>query len=187
MLGYVPEWKVTSRETQEITAEVIPKIIQKAALGELEGLEEGPDGLTIEKMIDGREEQRTLAVRSISENHTRQEKKTRAQWTKPRVGDLVLVRDFERDKHHGRKLDARWIGPRMLTEITSSGVSGFVQELYGEEVKKYHLDDLKTYCPRVENSLTTTSITRTAMSLAGFPGQRAITLHFLFSDCWNYN
>lgn len=36
-----------------------------------------------------------------------------------------------RDKHHGRKLDARWICPRILTEITSSGVSGVVQELYG--------------------------------------------------------
>lgn len=40
----------------------------------------------------------------------------------------------------------------ILTEIASSGVSGFVQELYGEEVKKYHFDDLKTFCPRAENS-----------------------------------
>ncbi len=177
MLGYVPEWKVTGSETpiREVTSE------------EIEELEKGADGLIIERMVERREEQRTFAVRSISENHTRQEKKTRAQWTKPQVGDLVLVRDFERDKHHGRKLDARWLGPRILTEITSSGVSGFVQELYGEEVKKYHLDDLKTYCPRAENSPTTTSITRTAMSLAGFPGQRAITLHSLFSDCQDYN
>ena len=98
------------------------------------------------------------------------------------MGDLILVQDFERDKNHGRKLDARWVRLRILTEITSSGVSGFVQELYGEGVKKYHLDDLKTYCPRADDAPTTTSITRTAMSLAGFPGQRAITLHFLFSD-----
>lgn len=66
----------------------------------------------------------------------------RPQWTQPRVGDIVLVRDFEREKHHGRKLDARWVGPSILTEITSSGVSGYVQELYGEGVKKYHLGDL---------------------------------------------
>lgn len=138
-------------------------------------------------MVERREEQRTFAIQSISENHTRQEKETRAQWTKSQVGDLVLVRDFERNKHHGRKLDARWLGPRILTEITSSGVSGFVQELYGEKVKKYHLDDLKTYCPRAENSPTTTSITRTAMSLIGFPKQRAVTLHSLFSDCQDYN
>ena len=102
------------------------------------------------------------------------------------MGDLVLVRDFERDKYHGRKLDARWLGPRILTEITSSRVSRFVQELYGKEVKKYHLDDLKTYCPQAENSPTATSITQTAMSLAGFPGQRAVTLHSLFSDCLDY-
>ena len=69
-------------------------------------------------------------------------RKMRAQWTQPRVGDLVLVRDFERDKLHGRKLDARWVGPSILTEIPSSGVSGYVQELYGEGVKKYHLGDL---------------------------------------------
>ena len=157
--------------------------MEEALQEDVDVMEEGPDGLRIERLVERREERRTLAVRSISENHTQQEGKTRAQWTQPRVGDLVLVRDFERDKHHGRKLDARWIGPRILTEITSSGVSGFVQELYGEEVKKYHLDDLKTYCPRAENSPTTTSINRTAMSLAGFPGQRAITLHSLFSDC----
>ncbi len=133
-------------------------------------------------MIDGREGRRTLAVRSISENHTRQEGKTQAQWTQPRVGDLVLIRDCKRDEHHGRKLVAHWVRTRILTEITSSGVSGFVQELYGEEVKKYHLDDLKTNRPRAEDPLTTTSITRAAMALVGFPGQRAILLYPLFSD-----
>ena len=166
MLGYVPEWKVTGSETP----------IREVTLREIEELEEGADGLIIEKIVDRREEQRTFAVRSISENHTRQERKTRAQWTKPRVGDLVLVRDFERDKHHGRKLNPRWIGPRILKEITLSRVSRFVQELYRKEVKKYHLDDLKTYCPQAENSPTITSITRTAMLLVGFPGQRAVTL-----------
>lgn len=63
----------------------------------------------------------------------------------------------------------------ILTEIASSGVSGFVQGLYGEEVRKYHFDDLKTFCPRAENS-------RTAISLTGIPGQRSITFHSLFSD-----
>ncbi len=177
MLGYVPEWKVTGSETpiREVTSKGI------------EELKKGADGLIIERMVEKREEQQTFTVRSISENHTRQEKITRAQWTKSQVGDLVPVRDFKRDKHHSRKLDARWLGSRILIEITSSGVSGFVQELYGEEVKKYHLDDLKTYYPRAKNSPTTTSITRTAISLAGFPGQRTITLPSLFSDCQDYN
>ena len=92
------------------------------------------------------------------------------------------MQDFETDKHHGRKLDAWWIEPKILTEITLSAVSGFVQELYSKEVKKYHLDDLKTYYPQVENAPTTTSITRIAMLVAGFSGQKAITLHSLFSD-----
>lgn len=86
----------------------------------------------------------------------------------------------------------RWIGSKILTreESHSRGFSlepsfrvFFLQDLYGEEVRKYHLDDLKTYCPRAaENPPNITSITRTAISLAGFPGQRAITLHSLFFD-----
>lgn len=61
-------------------------------------MEEGLEGLKIERMVDKREEQQALAVRSISENHTRQEGKTQAQWTQPRVRDLVLARDFEKKK-----------------------------------------------------------------------------------------
>lgn len=181
MLGFVPEWKITKTKKDE--PEMVPGAMEEALQEDFNVMEEGPDGLKIERLVGEREERQTLVVRSISENHTQQGGRTRAQWTQPQVGDLVLVRDCEKDKHHGRKLDARWIGPRILTEITSSGVSGFVQELYGEEVKKYHLDDLKTYCPRAENSPTTTSINLTAMSLAEFPGQRAITLPSLFSNC----
>lgn len=48
-------------------------------------------GLRIERMVDKREGQQTLAVRSISENHTRQEGKTQTQWPQPRVRDLVLA------------------------------------------------------------------------------------------------
>lgn len=128
----MPGWKVTHREAQEVRSDITHGTMTEATPGDAEEVEEGPDGLKIERMINRREEQRTLAVRSISENHTRQEGKTRAQWAQHRVGDLVLVRDFERDKHHGWKLDTRWIGPRILTEITSSG---FVQDLYSEEVK----------------------------------------------------
>ncbi len=182
IVGFVPEWKITQMSAHEVIPDITNETTREATPGEVYEIEERPVGLILKRIIDGKEEQRTFAVRSISENHTRQERKTRAEWTKPRVGDWVLVRDFERDKHHRRKLEARWVGPRILTEITSSGVSGFVQELYSEGVKKYHLDDLKTYCPRADDAPTTTSIPRTAMSLAGFPGQRAITLHSLFSN-----
>lgn len=148
MLGFVSEWRIT--KTHRDISEVAPGFIQEALWEDVNVMEEGSEGLRIERLIGRRGEQRTLAIRSISENHTRQEGKPRAQWTQPRVGDLVLVRDFERDRHHGPELDTRWIGPRILTKITSSEVSGFVRELYSEEVKKYHLDDLKIYYPRRE-------------------------------------
>lgn len=35
-------------------------------------------------------------------------------------------------------------------EISLSGVSRFVQELFEEEVKKYYFDNLKTYCPQTK-------------------------------------
>ncbi|KAI9871083.1 MAG: hypothetical protein M1823_008552, partial [Watsoniomyces obsoletus] len=44
----------------------------------------------------------------------------------PEVGDMVLVRDHQRDKAHGRKLDPRWLGPRLLVGLTPNGVSGYV-------------------------------------------------------------
>ncbi len=50
--------------------------MREATQGEVYKIEEEPDGLKIEKMIDRREEQRTFAVRSISENHAGQEAKT---------------------------------------------------------------------------------------------------------------
>lgn len=31
-------------------------------------------------------------------------------------GDLVLVRDLQLDKAHGRKFDPKWIGPRVLVK-----------------------------------------------------------------------
>lgn len=105
MLGFVPEWKIT--KIHRDTTEIALGVMEKASQEDVDAMEEGSDGLRIERLVGGREERRTLVVRSISENHTQQERKTRAQWTQPQVGDLVLVRDFERDKHHGRKLDAR--------------------------------------------------------------------------------
>lgn len=65
-------------------------------------------------------------------------------------------------------------------EITSSGQAGYVQELYGEQVKKYHLDDLKVYCPREGQFSAATVIHRSAMTHAGFPGQRSIDLNDFF-------
>ncbi len=79
MLRYVPEWKITNREAQEFIPASTPGIIREAARGEIKSLEDEPGRLKIKKMIDRKEEQQAFAVQSISENHTRQEKKTQAE------------------------------------------------------------------------------------------------------------
>ena len=78
---YVPKWKVIGNKTP----------IQEITLRKIKELEEGADGLIIEKIVDRREEQQIFAVRSISENHTRHKRKTQVQWIKPQVKDLILV------------------------------------------------------------------------------------------------
>ena len=88
-----------------------------------------------------------------------------------------MVRDMARDKQHRWKLDPEWMGPWLLIDHTLSGVSGYVQELYNDNTKKYHLDDLKVYCKRDDEMNYTSIIKRNAMLYAGFQGQRAVNLH----------
>ena len=78
MLGFVPKWKVTHRNAQQVAPDIMYETTQETTPEEIYEIEKGPEGLKIERMIDRRGEQRTLAVQSISENHTRQEGKTRA-------------------------------------------------------------------------------------------------------------
>lgn len=77
MLGFVPEWRVVQGNTPEVTAGPVAEALQR----DVDEMEEGPEGLRIERLVDRPDERQTLAVRSISENHTRLEGKTRAQWT----------------------------------------------------------------------------------------------------------
>ena len=65
------------------TSEVAQGVIEEATQGDVNEMEEGPEGFIIERLVDRRDERRTLAVRPILENHTRQEGKPRAQWTQP--------------------------------------------------------------------------------------------------------
>lgn len=61
-------------------------------------------------------------------------------------------------------------------------MSGFVQELYSKKVKKYYLDNLKTYCFQAKYLFKTNSINYTAILLARFLEQRTIIFHTLFFD-----
>ena len=67
----------------------------------------------------------------------------------PRPGDLVLLRDIQQAKDHGRKLDPRWTTPRIVVSISTSGVSCNVRQLHDPPTitKRYHLDDLVVYVP----------------------------------------
>lgn len=162
LMGYKPEWKIATNET---ATDVASEVIDVATpYGDLQYWEEK------------RKEIRDGAVLALTNHHTKLQARAQAAWTQPKPGDLVLVRDIQKEKQHGRKLDPAWMGPRLLVGISSSGVSGYVQELYGEKIKRYHLDDLKTYCPRQHPSNATT-IERSAMLYAGFPGQRAVDLY----------
>lgn len=123
-----------------------------------------------------RRQLREGATLSLARHHNYLEAKQNAAWTSPQPGDLVMVRDLQKEKEYGRKLDPNWLGPRLLVMISPSKVSGYVKELYGENTKRYHLDDLKVYCRRTTTS-PATAIERGAMLHAGYLGQRAVDLN----------
>jgi len=72
-------------------------------------------------------------------------------WWKVREGDLVLVRRHKLDKQHGRKLESRWMGPKLVVRVIAKGNSIIVKELHdvGTE-KRYHSDDIELYVARKE-------------------------------------
>lgn len=69
--------------------------------------------------VDNRDEYRHQAILALTEHQASLESKQSAAWTQPKPGDLVMVRDIQKDKQHGRKLDPSWLGPRLLTEISA--------------------------------------------------------------------
>ena len=164
LLGYSPKWHVTKPEQERAGAEPIDATAPHANLS---------------YWTSKREEIREGAILSLANYQDRLQAKAKALWTSPKAGDLVMVRDFTKDKAHGRKLDPNWLGPRLLVELTSTGVSGYVRELYGGTLKKYHLDDLKVYCQRQLGLPINCAVQfeRGAMRYAGFSGQRAVDLN----------
>lgn len=51
MLGYAPEWKVTHGKAQKVMPGNTHGVMQEVTRGEVEEMEEGPEGLNIERMI----------------------------------------------------------------------------------------------------------------------------------------
>ena len=121
--------------------------------------------------IQKRDEERREAVSALVKVSERMEKQAIARWTQPKVGDLVMIRDIELEKQHGRKFDRKWSTPRMVMEIKPSGVTAMVQDIYHQEkVKPYHLNHLKVYHPRRVNEYAKATVTVPAAGL--LPGCR---------------
>ncbi|KAF3931381.1 Protease [Dactylella cylindrospora] len=76
----------------------------------------------------------------------------KSYYASPEPGNLVLVRRFELDGQKGRKLEAQWSEPKLLIGISPSTVTGYVKDLHGTDIKKYHLDDLKIYRSRAKEA-----------------------------------
>jgi hypothetical protein len=75
--------------------------------------------------------------------------KRKRQQRLPQAGDLVIIRHHAVDNQRGKKLEPRWLEPRLLVGLTPFGNSGHVQELHGDgSTKRYHLNDILLYKER---------------------------------------
>lgn len=106
----------------------------------------------------------------------------------PKEGDLIVVRSHAVDSQKGRKLEGRWLGPRLLVSYTISRLSAYVREVHRVgKPKRYHLDDIILYNPRssfrIRNSLVCQGSHGTTPAVigshgSGEPGSRAVFSHF---------
>ena len=80
-----------------------------------------------------------------------------ARYKVPRDGDLVLLRRFLLDQRKGSKLEARWEGPYILSDLAKDGKTGRLRDLNTREIvrvkkgalrDRVHLNDLKVYLRR---------------------------------------
>ena len=95
-----------------------------------------------------RDENRLLSSEVASYSH-HYHKLAQQRQRIPEPGDLVLVRNHQVDNQRGRKLEARWLGPRLLVKWTHHRRSGWIRELHGTATpKRYHIDDIILYHKR---------------------------------------
>ena len=79
------------------------------------------------------------------------------KWEPLEEGDLVLLRRFDMEKHHGMKLEPQWEGPYRLVQMAWHGRSGRLPDIQtGDLVRvkkgglkeRIHVNHLKLFCPR---------------------------------------
>jgi len=104
--------------------------------------------------LDERQESANYTLERIAKAQDRLVRKQSPGYQKLVVGDLVLIRDMQLAKDHGRKLEGKWSTPRLLERISASAVSGHVRRLYDPPAitKRFHLDDLLLYIPQDQDS-----------------------------------
>ena len=85
------------------------------------------------------------------------ERTSDGKWEPLEEGDLVLLRRFDVEKHHGMKLEPQWEGPYRLVQMAWHGRSGRLQDIQtGDLVRvkkgglkeRVHVNHLKLFCPR---------------------------------------
>lgn len=84
-------------------------------------------------------------------------------------------------------MESKWLGPRLLVSLSSSGLTGRVRELYGAGgTKKYHLNDLILYVERKDFEICGVKVLQPGMGTTpavigghggGEPGARALILN----------
>ena len=103
--------------------------------------------------IDRRDERGVTSAELLADAHQRTEKAAsipKGSYKRPEPGDLVLLRDLQRDKHLGRKLDPRWTKCCIVERLTKNGISAYIRALHEgpDKTKRYHIDDLQVYPSR---------------------------------------
>lgn len=142
-----------------------------------------------------RSENKLLANEAASYHEAYHKKQNRKQRL-PKPGDLVLIWNHSKATQHARKLEEKWLGPRMLVSWTNHGRSGWVREIHGSaKTRRYHINDIILYHERKQqpppppimallqhDSRGSTPIVQSSRRMLSRAGQRALFLPSLFSN-----
>jgi len=153
LLGYNP--RSTGGEVSPDTERAVAAISTSMSLGKyLWEKEEDLAERQLERLmrLDHIRMEAATKIVNLAEKWEANQKPTR--YTAPREGDLVLLRRFLLDQRKGSKLEARWEGPYVLSDLAKHGKSGRLRDLNTVELvrvktgalrERVHLNDLKIY------------------------------------------
>ncbi len=109
------------------------------------------------------DENRYLASEASAYSYYRRGQRERRQKIL-KVVVLVFVNYHAVDGQRRRKLERKWLGPRLLVLLSLSGLTGRVRKLFGEGgTKKYHLNDLILYVERKDFEVSRVKVSQQGM------------------------